>query len=261
MTSLSRRKGPPFLPAMGRLMRTCRTSRSPARDLFLWRRARGRAEHGQARFRVAQRRPRRPGRVVPAGGPRQCLELFPYQFDRRRQADGNLIISGRNTWAFYKVQRHTGKMLWRSEVRRATSSWGKVLDSPSSTMCAVTADGSLRCSTTKEARRRKPPSREVSSCQWTRNRSGPPGPAILKFPSCAVRGIGERPDPERWEQVCGLGGLGTSPSTALRAGRSLMPTWPRGPPLTGLSSKRGRASRPRHRPPSPSLPEASEATV
>ena len=28
-------------------------------------------------------------------------------------ADGSLIISGRNTWAFYKVQRPTGKMLWR----------------------------------------------------------------------------------------------------------------------------------------------------
>jgi Arylsulfotransferase (ASST) len=29
------------------------------------------------------------------------------------QADGNLIISGRNTWAFYKVQRPGGKVLWR----------------------------------------------------------------------------------------------------------------------------------------------------
>ena len=29
------------------------------------------------------------------------------------QADGNLIISGRNTWAFYKVQRPSGKVLWR----------------------------------------------------------------------------------------------------------------------------------------------------
>ncbi len=27
--------------------------------------------------------------------------------------DGNLIISGRNTWAFYKVQRPSGKILWR----------------------------------------------------------------------------------------------------------------------------------------------------
>ena len=29
------------------------------------------------------------------------------------QADGNLIISGRNTWAFYKVERAGGKVLWR----------------------------------------------------------------------------------------------------------------------------------------------------
>jgi Arylsulfotransferase (ASST) len=28
-------------------------------------------------------------------------------------ADGNLIISGRNTWAFYKIHRHSGKILWR----------------------------------------------------------------------------------------------------------------------------------------------------
>ena len=27
--------------------------------------------------------------------------------------DGNLIISGRNCWAFYKVHRHTGEVLWR----------------------------------------------------------------------------------------------------------------------------------------------------
>ena len=27
--------------------------------------------------------------------------------------DGNLIISARNCWAFYKVHRHTGKILWR----------------------------------------------------------------------------------------------------------------------------------------------------
>jgi Arylsulfotransferase (ASST) len=28
--------------------------------------------------------------------------------------DGNLIISGRNAWAFYKVDRSTGKVLWRA---------------------------------------------------------------------------------------------------------------------------------------------------
>jgi hypothetical protein len=27
--------------------------------------------------------------------------------------DGNLIISGRNCWAFYKVDRHTGEVIWR----------------------------------------------------------------------------------------------------------------------------------------------------
>lgn len=28
-------------------------------------------------------------------------------------SDGNLIVSGRNTWAFYKVERKTGTVLWR----------------------------------------------------------------------------------------------------------------------------------------------------
>src|SRR5206468_1740334 len=27
--------------------------------------------------------------------------------------DGNLIVSARNTWAIYKISRHTGKILWR----------------------------------------------------------------------------------------------------------------------------------------------------
>jgi hypothetical protein len=27
--------------------------------------------------------------------------------------DGNLVVSGRNTWAIYKINRHTGAMIWR----------------------------------------------------------------------------------------------------------------------------------------------------
>lgn len=34
-------------------------------------------------------------------------------------ADGNLIISGRNTWAFYKVERTSGAVLWRLGGRQS----------------------------------------------------------------------------------------------------------------------------------------------
>ncbi len=40
------------------------------------------------------------------------------------QADGNLIISGRNTWAFYKVQRPSGKVLWRLGGKQTTFKLG-----------------------------------------------------------------------------------------------------------------------------------------
>jgi hypothetical protein len=39
--------------------------------------------------------------------------------------DNNLIISGRNTWAAYKVDRHTGRILWRLGGRRGDFAFGK----------------------------------------------------------------------------------------------------------------------------------------
>jgi len=38
--------------------------------------------------------------------------------------DGNLIVSGRNTWAAYKVERHSGRVLWRLGGKRSTFSLG-----------------------------------------------------------------------------------------------------------------------------------------
>jgi Arylsulfotransferase (ASST) len=38
--------------------------------------------------------------------------------------DGNLIISGRNTWAAYKVQRRTGRVLWRLGGKRSDFTLG-----------------------------------------------------------------------------------------------------------------------------------------
>jgi hypothetical protein len=38
--------------------------------------------------------------------------------------DGNLIVSGRNTWAAYKVERRTGRVLWRLGGKRSTFALG-----------------------------------------------------------------------------------------------------------------------------------------
>jgi Arylsulfotransferase (ASST) len=39
--------------------------------------------------------------------------------------DGNLIISGRNTWAAYKVDRRTGRIIWRLGGQRSTFAIGR----------------------------------------------------------------------------------------------------------------------------------------
>jgi hypothetical protein len=40
-------------------------------------------------------------------------------------ADGNLLISARNTWAAYKVNRQTGRILWRLGGKRSDFSFGR----------------------------------------------------------------------------------------------------------------------------------------
>jgi hypothetical protein len=40
-------------------------------------------------------------------------------------ADGHLLVSARNTWAVYKVHRHTGEVLWRLGGRRSSFAMGK----------------------------------------------------------------------------------------------------------------------------------------
>lgn len=39
--------------------------------------------------------------------------------------DGNLLICARNTWAVYKVERHTGRVIWRLGGKRSDFSLGK----------------------------------------------------------------------------------------------------------------------------------------
>jgi Arylsulfotransferase (ASST) len=39
--------------------------------------------------------------------------------------DGNLIVSGRNTWAAYKIARRTGRIIWRLGGKRSDFTFGK----------------------------------------------------------------------------------------------------------------------------------------
>ena len=46
---------------------------------------------------------------VPAKGPYDFFHINSIDVD----SDGNLLISGRHTWAVYKIDRHTGAVIWR----------------------------------------------------------------------------------------------------------------------------------------------------
>jgi hypothetical protein len=39
--------------------------------------------------------------------------------------DGHLIVSGRNTWAAYKIDRHTGRVLWRLGGKKSDFTFGR----------------------------------------------------------------------------------------------------------------------------------------
>jgi hypothetical protein len=49
---------------------------------------------------------------VPAAGPRAIWDYFHINCIAVDPDDDNLIISGRHTWAFYKVDRQTGDVIW-----------------------------------------------------------------------------------------------------------------------------------------------------
>jgi len=70
--------------------------------------------------------------------------------------DGNLLISSRYTWTIYKVNRHTGAIMWELGGKQSTfklkAAHGQVLDSagrssPTSTTPKPSATMSTRCST------------------------------------------------------------------------------------------------------------------
>lgn len=39
-------------------------------------------------------------------------------------SDGNLIVSARNTWTIYKINRHTGKIMWRLHGKKSSFKMG-----------------------------------------------------------------------------------------------------------------------------------------
>jgi hypothetical protein len=50
---------------------------------------------------------------VPAAGPRAIWDSFHINCIAVDPEDDNLIISGRHTWAFYKIDRRSGDVIWR----------------------------------------------------------------------------------------------------------------------------------------------------
>jgi hypothetical protein len=56
----------------------------------------------------------------PVGSPYNYFVLNAVNLD----TDGNLLISGRSTWTIYKVDRHSGQILWRLGGKRSDFSLG-----------------------------------------------------------------------------------------------------------------------------------------
>ena len=59
-------------------------------------------------------------------------------------ADGNLLVSARNTWAVYKIDRAAGRCSGASAGRRATSRWARARASPGSTTRGITETATRR---------------------------------------------------------------------------------------------------------------------
>ena len=54
-------------------------------------------------------------------------------------ADGNFLISARNTWAIYKIDRGSGNIIWRLGGKKSDFAMGPGTHSPGSTTHAITA--------------------------------------------------------------------------------------------------------------------------
>jgi hypothetical protein len=61
---------------------------------------------------------------VPPPGPEAVWDSFHINCVAVDPADGNLIISGRYTWSFYKVDRHSGRLIWTCGGRETDFAMG-----------------------------------------------------------------------------------------------------------------------------------------
>jgi Arylsulfotransferase (ASST) len=61
---------------------------------------------------------------VPPAGPRAVWDYFHINCIAVDPEDDNLIISGRHTWSFYKVDRHSGDVIWRCGGRDSDFAMG-----------------------------------------------------------------------------------------------------------------------------------------
>jgi hypothetical protein len=63
--------------------------------------------------------------LPPPEDPRNPWDYFHINSIAVDPDDGNLIISGRNVWAFYKIHRHTGEVIWTLGGRDSDFELGK----------------------------------------------------------------------------------------------------------------------------------------
>ena len=88
---------------------------------------------GAGAVRVAQPRPRERARVAhqAAEGQGASLRLFPHQLGGAVHGGG--LLSGRNTWAVYKIDRVQRRRALATGGKRSTSRWAATAASPGST--------------------------------------------------------------------------------------------------------------------------------
>ena len=170
------------------------------------------------------------------------------------QADGNLIISGRNTWAFYKVERAGGKVLWRLGGKASDFNVGPGAQFAFQHHVRRHADTTITLFDNEGARPRKHPGRAASCSPSTRSPARPASCAS----TCTLRRCCRRRSGACRTCWTGTGSSAganqaISLSTTPPANRSSTLDWRRGPSPTELSNSPGWASRPSRRP-SPSTP-------
>ena len=86
-------------------------------------RAGARAPERARALRVAQPRPRR-GRRVPRGRQHDAAYDYFHVNSIELDADGNLLVSARNTWAIYKIDRGSGNIIWRLGGKKSDFAMG-----------------------------------------------------------------------------------------------------------------------------------------